>query len=326
MSPLIELLNGWSAAWLGLVWAVAWQSTAVAAVAGSIAFLLRRSVPALRYWVWQIVAIKLLLMPLWNVWIPLPAGFRTPSAAFTAMAERPRPGADFSDAPPAESTSVPAQTPANRAELAQHLDPSLWGQISWPSWLSVAWLTVIVWRVGGILSQRLALARLLARMAPAPDESLNVLLIELARQVGLRRAPAAALIDDECSPFVCGIWRPALVLPRSLLTALAPAQLRQVLLHELAHVKRLDLVWGWVPEIARLLYWFHPVVHWVYYRIQLERELACDQLAIVHSGQGAASYADTLVQIVGRASGSELFQTAAASAGFPGGPHLTPNE
>jgi beta-lactamase regulating signal transducer with metallopeptidase domain len=92
-----------------------------------------------------------------------------------------------------------------------------------------------------------------------------------------------------------------------------------VLLHELAHVKRRDLLWGWLPEIARLLYWFHPVIHWVYYRLRLERELACDQLAMALSGQSAAGYAETLVRVVSHASQPALFQTAAASARLDGG-------
>jgi beta-lactamase regulating signal transducer with metallopeptidase domain len=47
------------------------------------------------------------------------------------------------------------------------------------------------------------------------------------------------------------------------MSTLGPAERRQVILHELAHVKRRDLLWGWTAEVARTVYFFHPLVWWV---------------------------------------------------------------
>lgn len=114
------------------------------------------------------------------------------------------------------------------------------------------------------------------------------------------------------------MFQPTLVVSESVCSSLSPAQFRQILLHELAHIRRLDLVWGWVPEIARLVWWFHPVVHWVVFRLRLERELACDQLALAHSGRDAAEYAATLVRVVSQT--SFPLAGAAALAGESAGP------
>ena len=83
---------------------------------------------------------------------------------------------------------------------------------------------------------------------------------------------------------------------------LPPDHWREVLLHELAHLKRRDLWWGWLPALARIVYFFHPVAHWVCFRVRLERELACDQLAVALSGRSAADYAEVLVQVASHAS------------------------
>jgi beta-lactamase regulating signal transducer with metallopeptidase domain len=65
-----------------------------------------------------------------------------------------------------------------------------------------------------------------------------------------------------------------------------------------------------------MLYWFHPVVHWMAYRASVERELACDQIAILHSGATPASYARTLISAAGRISNSPaLRSTGAATLG-----------
>jgi beta-lactamase regulating signal transducer with metallopeptidase domain len=90
--------------------------------------------------------------------------------------------------------------------------------------------------------------------------------------------------------------------------------LDQVILHELAHVRRRDLIWGWIPELARLAYFFHPLVYWVGNRIRLERELACDQLAMLHSGGSAATYAETLLTVVSQTSEPAALHAAGCSA------------
>ena len=88
-------------------------------------------------------------------------------------------------------------------------------------------------------------------------------------------------------------------------------------MHELAHIKRHDLVWGWPVEIARIVYFFNPLVYWVAYQLGLERELACDQLAMARSGHPPADYAQTLVQVISHTSESAAIQ-AAIAAGLTG--------
>ena len=94
----------------------------------------------------------------------------------------------------------------------------------------------------------------------SPFPELAALVAELAHEIGLRRVPVAVSVAGDCPLFVCGLWQPRLVLPSRLLASLSRAERRQVILHELAHIKRHDLIWGWPVEIARIVYFFHPLV------------------------------------------------------------------
>jgi hypothetical protein len=78
MDGLIQVMDRWSDEWLRLTWAVVWQSTLLVVLAALVTFLLRRSAPAARVWVWQIVAIKLLLMPFWTHAVILPGILELP--------------------------------------------------------------------------------------------------------------------------------------------------------------------------------------------------------------------------------------------------------
>jgi len=72
---------------------------------------------------------------------------------------------------------------------------------------------------------------------------------------------------------------------------------RAVLLHELAHVRRRDLVGHTVGRFACALYWFHPLVWTAAKHLRSESERACDDLAL-NCGARASDYAEHLLDIV----------------------------
>ncbi len=174
-------------------------------------------------------------------------------------------------------------------------EPGLLSLVSWQAWLLLTWAVVVTWRVTAIAWQRYALHRLM-RLTTAAGNDLAERVRELAERIGLRRSPQVLLVDHPGVLFVCGLWRPKLMLPQSLPGTLSgdcpdfcgvPAQrggkngtvplgdaLDLVLLHELAHLRRGDLYWGWTIELARTIYFFHPLVYWVGYCLHLEARVS----------------------------------------------------
>lgn len=323
MAEFVAHWNFVAAIWSDRILAVLWQSTLLTvAVALLLALTLRSSSPALRYCVWTIVAVKLLVMPFWTFAAPLPSmPFSSPAQIAGVPAfGLPDPPAvsptEFSAIPDGVSRADDA-APAVGPGVAP--PPSLLRRVTWQSWLLLGWGAIVLAQCARIIWQHRGLNRLLLMTRPA-DDSLAAIVRETALRLGLQQSPQTVLTDLDCSPFVCGVRRPTLVLPGNLVSSLSSAELTQVLLHELAHIRRLDLVWGWIGEVVRVVYFFHPVAHWISYRLRLERELACDNVAMVVSGQGAAEYAATLVNVISHSSVPSVFKTSAASAGLDGGP------
>lgn len=317
MSAMITTLDRWAEAWGKAMGGALWQSALLVALATIIAWSLRRSSPVVRYWLWQIVAIKLLVMPFWTLAVPIPAWWesKVPAPLDSPAAER-----SVVDAGPMPLKSPRAVEGVPVAQ-APPAEDSFWKSLSsatWKAWLLSAWSAIVLWQIVRLAVQRLRLSRLLKQGVP-PDTELVALVADLSGQIGLRQPPAAVSIAGECPLFVCGLWRPVLVLPSRLIASLGVAERRQVILHELGHVKRCDLAWGWPIEVARIAYFFNPLVYWAAYQLRLERELACDQLAMARSGHSAADYARTLVQVVSHAAEPAAPQVAAISAGLTGG-------
>ena len=183
--------------------------------------------------------------------------------------------------------------------------PSLLSLVTWQAWLFLAWAAVILCRVLYIVRQRYGLHRLIRLTTPAGND-LTARVRELSHELGSAAHPRALLVDHTGLLFVCGLWEPKLVMPRTLPGTLSAADIEQVILHELAHLRRGDLYWGWTIELARIAYFFHPLVYWVGYCVNLERELACDQVAMSVSGHAAGDYAQTLVRVAAHASGPAI--------------------
>jgi hypothetical protein len=115
------------------------------------------------------------------------------------------------------------------------------------------------------------------------------------------------LIETEAieSPTLFGFVRPRLLLPAGLASSFTPQELRHVFLHELAHIKRHDVLAGWVMLGLQTLHWFNPLVWLAFHRLRADRELACDELALSYARPGEnESYGLTIVKLLERFSQS----------------------
>src|SRR5262249_11863974 len=98
-------------------------------------------------------------------------------------------------------------------------------------------------------------------------------------QIGIRRAVPLLIHPDRSIPRVWGVLRYRLLIP---VTALhwSDEQLRSVLLHELAHIKRGDTMAQPLAQVACALHWFNPLAWWAARRLGVECERACDDLVL----------------------------------------------
>ncbi len=170
------------------------------------------------------------------------------------------------------------------------------------SWLAVghlaawAWGAVALALIGWLALGRLTVRRLVRSARPLPGAHVRAMLCELADRVGLDRLPALLMSDRTDIPFASGLWRNAVVLPAAA-TSWDEERLRVVLLHELAHVRRRDLLGHAVGRLACAVYWFHPLVWMAARRLRDESERACDDLVLA-CGARASDYAGHLLAVV----------------------------
>ena len=135
------------------------------------------------------------------------------------------------------------------------------------------------------------------------DRDLLRVLGECKRVLGVRKPVELAETEAVSSPALFGFLHPKLLLPAGIRSTLTLDELRFVLLHELAHVKRNDILVNWIVAVLQALHWFNPVIWFAFHRMRLDREVACDALALSRVGRHESrAYGHTIVRLLERAS------------------------
>ncbi|TAN06198.1 MAG: M56 family peptidase [Rhodanobacteraceae bacterium] len=156
---------------------------------------------------------------------------------------------------------------------------------TWLALLDAAlpWL-VLAWALGaGVLGIRLfrqwrRLRALLHSACSLPEWQARAR--AFTERMGLRR-PVPVLVSLRITtPALIGWVRPAVVLPLAVLARMPTAQIDLILVHELAHLRRLDHLANLFQVLLETLFFYHPVVHWISRDARNERELCCDALAL----------------------------------------------
>jgi HEAT repeat protein/beta-lactamase regulating signal transducer with metallopeptidase domain len=266
------------------------QGTALLLLVATLAWGLRRASAASRHFVWSLGLAGLLLLPVLATALPwrlaiLPAPIRR--AAETVATLDPTPSAP-QRAAPVTLRSAPPQEPAPSPATRAPLDL---GAIA----LGL-WLIGVAFGLGRLVVGVLVVARLVRRAEPVTDSDWLDGLAWAAGRLGVS-APVRLLRSDATRlPLTAGAFRPIIVLPRAA-AGWTMERRRAVLLHELAHVRRLDLPAQLVAQAACALYWFHPLAWIAARRLRAEGERACDDLVLI-AGTRASEYAAHLLHLV----------------------------
>ncbi|MHC4518193.1 MAG: M56 family metallopeptidase, partial [Planctomycetota bacterium] len=187
------------------------------------------------------------------------------------------------------TTATPPVGPPWTQRAAAALEPAL-------PYLVVGWLLGVfglaAWHLGG-WAQLQRVKRRLVREVGAP---LTAQVAALSERLGIDRAVVlleSALVEV---PTVVGWIKPVILLPTSVLTGLDLEQLRAILAHELAHIRRHDYLVNIAQTVVEILGFYHPAVWWVSHRIRDERENCCDDVAVQVCGD-SVRYARALTRL-----------------------------
>jgi beta-lactamase regulating signal transducer with metallopeptidase domain len=263
--------------------------SAVIFLAAAVATLaMRRASAAARHLVWCAATTAVLWIPLFTLTLPAWRVLPGPAEATVqrATADAKLQAADVADL----NASAPLRgrrelTPMSRTVLAWSTTDL--GAALWVAGAAACLLPALAGRV--------RLWVLTRRCRPVEDAATLDLLAGAAANLNLHRRIVLLAHKDAVMPMTWGIARANILLPRESLSW-SHARCRAVLLHELAHVKRLDCLTHLIAQVARATQWLNPLAWVAVWRMSVERERACDDL-VLHAGIRQSVYARELLDV-----------------------------
>ncbi len=270
------------------------KATAILIAALLLTLALQRSSASARHQVWLVALAGLLALPAIATFAPV--GFKVLPAVVTAENTAGSRTDAINDREGAAVSGVTTGQDRPATQRSVGTTPAAPRPLSLGTLLLGAWAAVAAVLLGRLLLGMLAVRRIVGTATPLEDEMWQATLYEIADRLGIDDAPALLRSDRIAMPFAAGFRRPLIVLPASCDDWRTP-QREAVLIHELGHVRRRDMVGHMLGRVACALYWFHPLVWTAARRLRDASERACDDLAI-RLGAIPSDYAQHLLDIV----------------------------
>jgi beta-lactamase regulating signal transducer with metallopeptidase domain len=180
----------------------------------------------------------------------------------------------------------------------------------WTGWLMMTWASV-----SAVMLLRLAYSSWVLhrrKAAAVPLAGGRDRITRWLAKCRTSRQARLAISNDISAPIAAGPIQPSILIPAHLLQALDHDQIEQIGLHEAAHLARRDDYSLLLQRLCEALFVFHPLVHWLARRMDLEREIACDDIVVAITGRPRA-YAECLTRIAELANDGAALPLAASA-------------
>ncbi|HEU5401624.1 MAG TPA: M56 family metallopeptidase [Terriglobales bacterium] len=179
-----------------------------------------------------------------------------------------------------------------RAVHAEVTLPGSWAAVIFGLWVTIALVATVrlalgLWRVRALRRSALAL--------PDPDPVVRGT-IEQCQAI---RPVKVCTSTQVRVPAAIGFFQPVILIPTWAVAELSSDELRAIILHEFAHLRRWDDWTNLLQKVVCGVFFFHPAVLWIERQLSLEREMACDD-AVLAETENPHLYARCLVSLAER--------------------------
>lgn len=243
--------------------------------------VLRSATPALRHVLWLGILVKplvaLTVTSSWTVFTPL----------MSTLGPAWQPGGTAG----LQSVFAVGNAPVSAAPWVAS-EP----RMSWPGVLALLWTAGTVGMLSRVFLGQAAVWRLRRQARMQPGGPVQEALMSARRAMNVSSSIDVGVLSGLHAPVIVGLFRPTILLPAGLARRLAPLELRMLLMHELAHVRRHDNWWLLLQGLVAAPLFFHPVVWLCGHQMRQEAEQACDDLVLWTTGR-PAEYAHSLTLV-----------------------------
>jgi len=154
--------------------------------------------------------------------------------------------------------------------------PTDFETINWKAALILFWLIGVALLVGYTVVINLKIWYQIRTGPKTNNVSITHLVETCKSEMKITNNIPVVITSKINTPALFGPIKPWLLIPNTLINNLSETELKYIVLHELSHWKRKDILINWITVLLQIIHWFNPLIWYGFYRMHQDCELACD--------------------------------------------------
>ncbi len=276
-------------------WNLSGQIAILVMVIWLVSQVFRSRQPSFHYWLWCIVLVR--LMAPFN--IPVPVGVNGYFKDYTVVVYEAVSQKTFSSAPVSSSEEISSGMPSS-VTVAETMPAETLAPLTTPEKIALAWFAITILLFGAVAFWTLHVSKILAGCTPITKP--EVLELAEKKRIELQIKETIQLLylntNLPIGPTVTGLFRPKIMLPREIIDEWPLYEIEPVLIHEMVHIKRKDLIVNWIQILLQIPFFFHPFVWYANARIRATREEICDDISIKLIDNKRKKYSTSILNVL----------------------------
>ncbi len=196
---------------------------------------------------------------------------------------------------PAENQNV-ADSVNAQLQWRDRFEQAARGLLPLLPWLVLFWCLGVVMLAARLLIGLSRVRRWRAAAMPWSSAEVDLIVKRLVARIKPNLALQVLQSSQVAVPAVIGFFKPAVLVPTSMVTGLTLTELESILAHEIAHIRRHDWLVNLMQSMIETVLFYHPAVWWISRQVRIEREHCCDDIAVAVCGN-PVQYARALARI-----------------------------
>ncbi|MGG7143009.1 M56 family metallopeptidase [Clostridium nigeriense] len=164
----------------------------------------------------------------------------------------------------------------------------------------------VIWIVGIIIiTSRILISYLKLKLSISKEYkkyrnyNFNVDIIRERKTLNIKRNIEIRITNQVNTPSLCGVLKPKILIPINMISNINKEDIRYIMLHELCHYKRKDVLVLWLAYIAKTVHWFNPIISLGVNIMRYDCESACDEMVLSKlNDKENIKYGNTLLNVL----------------------------
>ncbi len=175
-------------------------------------------------------------------------------------------------------------------------------------------ILIIIWVVGALAVMGFYYIghrklRTIIRFSEAPSDDMIKIFDDCRKQISVKKNIHLILSRLVTAPLTFGCKTIYVALPEDIIEKSSQTDIEHILLHELTHIKHKDTWVNFFFCAEQVVYWFNPIVWWVFSQMRRDREVYCDWAVLntYPTEEERLCYGETLIQFAGKKNNTIIY-------------------